>query len=95
MTEVPDPRNQFDFKATIAANLLLQIILVFLFCYVLESKALPIITLIAIGMYWTLVVLAWPRRHDLRLAERLALRVGLGALLPLAALLVFLWQQCG
>lgn len=93
MGVIPEPPGQFDFKATIIANLLIQLLLIYLFCFVMESSVLPQITMLAIVMYWLMAALAWRRRHILRLLERLALRLGLGVLLPLSALLVFIWKQ--
>ena len=85
--------KQFNFRATITANTIIQFVLIYLFCFHYESQMLQWVTLLAIVIYWILVAMAYPRRERLSVAERIALRLGLGAALPVAAMLLYFVKQ--
>ncbi len=85
--------KQFDFRATVTANVIIQVVLIYLFCFQFKSDMLQWVALLAVALYWILVALAYPRREQLSLAERVALRLGLGASLPLAALILYVIKQ--
>ena len=87
-----EPEIVFDFKSTVIANVLVQIILLYVLVFSTQSQLAQRACLLTIGLYWVMVLLAYPRRKHLTLIERIGLRMGLGILLPLSGFVIWALQ---
>lgn len=91
--DVEEPEIVFDFKSTVIANVLVQIILLYVLVFSSRSEIAQNACLLTIILYWLMVALAYPRRKHLTLIERIGLRMGLGILLPLSGFMVWLYHS--
>ena len=77
----------FDLRATLLANIVLQMLFIGIFSILKPSLLITLTAVITLVLYWTLAALAYFRKDHLSALEKIALRVGFGFFLPLAALI--------
>ncbi|NRA36811.1 MAG: hypothetical protein HRU15_01615 [Planctomycetes bacterium] len=85
-------QRQFNFMATAIANALLQVIVVSVVFFVLDHQLLKLIIGIDCLLYWVMAAGLMRSAHQLRMADKLAMLYGFGFLLPVAAMLLYLWK---
>ena len=88
--DVQEPEIVFDFRSTVIANVMVQGVLFYGLVIANDNPLVQRACILTIVLYWLMVLLAYPRRKKLTLIERIGLRMGLGILLPVSGLLIWL-----